>query len=194
MKVVGITGGIGTGKSTVAKLFEVMGVPVYNSDHRAKAMYFLPEVKAKVVELLGPEAYKSDTEVNREVISKKIFSNSTLLSKINAIIHPAVENDFNQFLETNKQHKFVIKETALLFETGLYKKVDKIVLVMAPMKVRLERIKQRDHTTEEEIYKRIKHQMPDEEKQPISDFVIDNNDTDGLIPQVIAVYNKLQNA
>lgn len=194
MIVVGLTGGIGTGKSTVAKLFEVMGVPVYDSDQRAKDLYFVPEVKQKVIELLGKEAYSADGQLNREFISKSIFSNSNLLSKINSIIHPAVEQDFKGFIDRNSAHKFIIKETALLFETGIYKKVDKIILVMAALEIRLKRVKERDGLKEEEILKRISHQMPDEEKSPISDFVISNNESDALIPQVLAVYEKLNHA
>lgn len=192
--IVGLTGGIGTGKSTVGKLFQVLGVPVYNSDDRAKEMYFLPEVKEKVIALLGNEAYHADDSLNRAYISQKIFSDSSLLSKINSIIHPAVEKDFTSFKEEYKSHKYIIKETALLFETGLYKKVDKIILVMAPLEERLKRVMQRDKSSREDVLKRISHQMPDEEKQPISDFVIDNNETEGLIPQVLAIHQKLQNA
>ncbi|HRD39897.1 MAG TPA: dephospho-CoA kinase [Bacteroidia bacterium] len=192
--IVGLTGGIGTGKSTVGKLFQVLGVPVYNSDDRAKEMYFLPEVKEKVIALLGNEAYHADDSLNRAYISQKIFSDSSLLSKINSIIHPAVEKDFTSFKEEYKSHKYIVKETALLFETGLYKKVDKIILVMAPLEERLKRVMQRDKSSREDVLKRISHQMPDEEKQPISDFVIDNNETEGLIPQVLAIHQKLQNA
>lgn len=191
---VGLTGGIGTGKSTVGKLFQVLGVPVYNSDDRAKEMYFLPEVKEKVIALLGNEAYQADGSLNRAYVSQKIFSDSSLLSKINGIIHPAVEKDFAAFKEEHKSHRYIIKETALLFETGLYKKVDKIILVMAPLEERLKRVMQRDKSSREDVLKRISHQMPDEEKQPISDFVIDNNETEGLIPQVLAIHQKLQNA
>ena len=162
--------------------------------HISKEMYFVPEVKQKVIELLGKEAYSADGQLNREFISKSIFSNSSLLSKINSIIHPAVEQDFKAFCEANGSRKFIVKETALLFETGIYKKVDKIVLVMAPLDLRLKRVKERDGISNEEILKRMNHQMPDEEKSPISDFVISNNETDALIPQVLAVYEKLQHA
>lgn len=194
MKIVGLTGGIGTGKSTVGKLFKVLGIPVYNSDERAKEMYFLPEVKEKVITLLGKEVYHTDGSLNRAYISQKIFSDSSLLSKINGIIHPAVEKDFQSFIESNREQKYIIKETALLFETGLYKKVDKIFLVMAPLEERLKRVIERDKSSREDVLKRISHQMPDEEKQPISDFVIDNNETEGLIPQVLSIHQKLQHA
>lgn len=194
MKIVGLTGGIGTGKSTVGKLFKVLGIPVYNSDERAKEMYFLPEVKEKVITLLGKEVYHTDGSLNRAYISQKIFSDSSLLSKINGIIHPAVEKDFQSFIESNREQKYIIKETALLFETGLYKKVDKIILVMAPLEERLKRVIERDKSSREDVLKRIRYQMPDEEKQPISDFVIDNNETEGLIPQVLSIHQKLQHA
>lgn len=192
--IVGLTGGIGTGKSTVGKLFEVLGVPVYNSDDRAKAMYFLPEVKEKVIALLGIETYSPDGSLNRAYVSQKIFSDSSLLAKINGIIHPAVEKDFQTFMNEHKSQKYIIKETALLYETGLYKKVDKIILVMAPLEERLKRVMERDKSNREDVLKRISHQMPDEEKQPISDFVIDNNETEGVIPQVLSIHQKLQNA
>lgn len=192
--IVGLTGGIGTGKSTVAHVFEVMGVPVYNSDLRAKEMYFLPEIKTRVIALLGQDAYTTEGKLNRDFISKKIFADSALLSKINGIIHPAVEEDFNAFVKANQKYPYLIKETALLFETGIYKKVDKIILVMAPMELRLSRVQIRDGVNQDEIYKRIRHQMPDEEKQPISDFVVVNDENTGLIPQVLEIHKKLTNA
>lgn len=113
--IVGLTGGIGTGKSTVARIFETIGVPVYCSDIRAKAMYYDSSVKEKVIELLGSEAYKSNGELNREFISKSIFSNATLLHKINSIIHPAVESDFKNFLENNNKEKFIVKGNCFAF-------------------------------------------------------------------------------
>lgn len=192
--IIGLTGGIGTGKSTVARLFEVIGLPVYYSDNRAKEMYFDPLVKEKVIELLGTEAYTSDRKINREYISKCIFSNASLLSKINSIIHPAVEQDFKNFIEHNCNRKLIIKESALLFETGLYKKVDKIILVMSPLELRLKRVILRDKSSEETVLKRINNQMPDEEKAPISDFVIKNDEQNALITQVLAVYEKLKHA
>lgn len=192
--IVGLTGGIGSGKSTVAKLFEVLGVPVYNSDVRAKEMYYKPEVKEQVIRLLGTNAYDAEGKLNAAHISKIVFSDSNVLQKINSIIHPAVENDFKEFVKQNSNHKLIIKESALLFEAGIYKKLDKIILVTSPIELRIARVTARDGVTRDEVIKRINHQLPDEEKAPISDFVIKNDETEGLIPQVIAAYEKLNNA
>lgn len=192
--IIGLTGGIGSGKSTVAKLFKAMGYPVYDSDYRAKVLYFLPEIKKQIIDLLGEDSYLDSKQINREYISKKVFNNSDLLSKLNSIIHPAVENDFKKFCEENKHHKHIIKETALLFEAGIYKKVDKIILVSAPVTLRIKRVMERDNTSESEVIRRINNQMPDEEKIPISDFVIYNNEESALIPQVLEVVSKLNHA
>lgn len=192
--IVGLTGGIGTGKSTVARIFGTINVPVYYSDDRAKELYFEADIKKKVIALLGHEAYTESGELNRKFISKSVFSNAKLLNQINAIIHPAVEIDFKKFQEANNIHKYVVKETALLFEAGIYKKVDKIILVTAPLNIRLQRVKLRDNLSEEEIIKRINSQMPDEEKLPISDFSITNDEKYALIPQVLAIHEKLKNA
>lgn len=194
MMTVGLTGGIGSGKSTVAKLFEVLGVPVYNSDLRAKAMYYQPEVKEQVVRLLGSNAYDTNGKLNPAHISAIIFKESEILHKINGIIHPAVEADFKFFANQHVQQKFIVKESALLFETGIYKKLDKNILVTSPLELRISRVQARDNISREDVIKRIRHQLPDEEKAPISDFVIHNDEMSGLTPQVLEVYEKLKNA
>jgi len=190
--IVGLTGGIGSGKSTVAKLFEVLGVPVYNSDLRAREMYYKPEVKEQVIALLGSTAYDTSGKLDPAHVSRVIFSDSAVLSKINSIIHPAVETDFKEYVARHADNKLILKESALLFETGLYKKLDKIILVTSPIALRIARIQLRDNIPEADVIKRISHQMPDEEKAPISDFVIVNDETTGLIPQVIEIFEKLK--
>lgn len=190
--VIGLTGGIGSGKSTVAKLFEVLGVPVYNSDMRAKEMYYKPEVKEQVIKLLGRDAYDEKGKLNPVHVSKIIFSDSGVLQKINSIIHPAVENDFKEFVLQHSKNKFILKESALIFETGLYKKLDKVILVTSPLELRVARVQSRDGITRDEVIKRINHQLPDEEKGPISDFIINNDEKIGLIPQVLEVFEKLK--
>ncbi len=190
--IVGLTGGIGSGKSTVAKLFGVMGVPVYNSDNRAKEMYYKPEVKEQVIRLLGSDAYDAEGKLDIKHVSKSIFGNSEFLSKINAIIHPAVDTDFRDFIVKHSAHKVLIKESALLFETGIYKKMDKTILVVSPLELKIARVQARDNISTEEIMKRVNHQLPDEEKIPISDFVIKNDEVTGLIPQVVEVFEKLK--
>lgn len=192
--VVGLTGGIGSGKSTVAKLFEVLRVPVYDTDTRAKQTYYKAEVKSSIIDLLGPEAYSEDGKLEPAIISKKVFGDSSLLQKLNAIIHPAVDADFKEFLKAHSGEKLIVKESALLFETGVYKKMDKNILVTSPLELRVKRVQQRDNAEPADIMKRIAHQMPDEEKIPISDFVIINDEKEAIIPQVLAIYEKLQNA
>lgn len=191
--VVGLTGGIGSGKSTVAKLFEVLGVPVYNSDIRAKEMYYKAEVKEQVIRLLGTNAYDENGKLNAPHISKTIFGDSGVLQKINGIIHPAVENDFKEFVHQHSQSKLILKESALIFEAGIYKKLDKTILVTSPLELRIARVQSRDGITRDEVIKRINHQLPDEEKAPISDFIINNDEKTGLISQVLEVYEKLKN-
>jgi len=189
--VVGLTGGIGSGKSTVAKLFEVMGVPVYNSDIRAKEMYYKPEVKEQVIRLLGTNAYDENGKLNPVHVSKIIFGDSNVLHKINAIIHPAVEEDFKEFALQHSNSKLILKESALIFEAGIYKKLDKTILVTSPLELRISRVQSRDSITRDEVIKRINHQLPDEEKAPISDFIISNDEETGLIQQVLDVFGKL---
>jgi dephospho-CoA kinase len=192
--VVGLTGGIGSGKSTVAKLFEVLGVPVYNSDIRAKEMYYKPEVKEQVKRLLGTNAYDESGKLNVAHISKTIFGDSGVLQKVNGIIHPAVENDFKEFIQKHSKSKLILKESALIFEAGIYKKLDKTILVTSPLELRMARVQARDKITADEVIKRINHQLPDEEKGPISDFIIKNDEKTGLIPQVLDVFEKLKHA
>lgn len=190
--VAGLTGGIGSGKSTVARLFELLGCAIFESDAIAKEVYFDPDVKPKVISLLGKESYLSETKIDKAFISSKIFSDTLLLQKLNAIIHPAVIHRSNLFLQKNPE-KVVIKETALLFEAHLEKDVDKIILVVAQDETRISRVIQRDGLSREEVQKKIKSQLPQEEKVKKADFIIYNDETELVIPQVIKIYNALAN-
>lgn len=194
MKKIGLTGGIGSGKSTIAKIFNVMGVPVYYSDDRARQMYFKPEVKKQVKTLLGEEAYINEKEINRAYISSKIFSDTQLLAKINDIIHPAVGKDFEQWLAAHENAPFVLKESAILFETGIYKSLDATILVVSPEKMRAERIAKRDGLSEEEVIKRFKSQLNDENKIPLADYVVFNDEVSSLIEQAVEIKNTLENS
>ncbi|HEY1039349.1 MAG TPA: dephospho-CoA kinase [Bacteroidia bacterium] len=187
MKTVGLTGGIGSGKSTVARIFETMSVPVYYSDDRAKEMYFVPDVKEKVIALLGKEVYLSETQIDKKLISAKIFSNTDLLHGINNIIHPAVKRDFSEWAAAKKDYAFVLKESALLFETGIYKTLDANILVVSPEYLRAKRIAKRDGLTEEEVLLRFKSQMNDEQKLPLATYIIHNDEEQSLIEQAIKI-------
>ncbi len=188
--IIGLTGGIGTGKSTVAKVFELLGAVVFDSDASAKQMYFLPEVRSRVIELLGKESYVSDTQLNKTYISNTIFSNTDLLKQLNQIIHPAVGEAFKAFVQ-KQPSSLIIKESALLFETGIYKELPVNVLVTSPLELRIGRVMQRDGLSRYDVEQKIKSQMSEDEKIKLADHVIYNNEKDSLIEQVITLYHKL---
>jgi len=191
--IVGLTGGIGTGKTMVAKLFSMFGAKVFNSDESAKLLYFDPLIKEKIIALLGKDCYTSDTTLNKKYISDKVFSDTALLQKLNAIIHPAVVNDFKKFA-AKYPNELIIKESAILFETGLYKGLDKTILVSSPIELRLKRVMERDGLSEQEVKNRIKSQLSEEEKLKLADFVINNNERDFLITQTLTIFNELTHA
>lgn len=175
MIVVGLTGGIGSGKTTVAKLFSALGVPVYNSDQKAKELMQNSDVLIKkIISLLGEESYKNK-KLNRSYIAQKVFKDKELLSDLNAIVHPAVRQNFLDWIAIQK-HSYVIQETALLFENKTEELYDKIILVIAPEEVRVQRVLQRDKNTKEAVLARISNQLSDVVKIPKADFVIENID------------------
>ena len=190
--IIGLTGGIGSGKSTVAKLFETMGCSIYNSDEKAKELYYNDSVKKQVINLLGNKAYLNEYEINKEYISKKIFSNTQLLQQINKIIHPTVKEDFIQFQSKHSPETLIIKETALLFETGIYKELDYSILVTAPVWLKIERVIKRNKVTKEDVEKRMLSQWSDERKTPLANFIIVNDNSQALIPQVLQILKKLK--
>lgn len=188
--IVGLTGGIGSGKTTVARLLETMGCVLYNSDDRAKELYFDPGVKADVIALLGAEAYSEKGELNKSHISGKVFSDKALLQQLNGIIHPAVKKDFETFTQRFSQ-RIIIKESAILFETGIYKDLEATILVTAPLHEKIQRVMARNHVTKEEVEKRMQAQWTDEQKIPLADYVIGNADNQALIPQALEILTKL---
>lgn len=192
--IIGLTGGIGSGKTTVAKLFETMGCAIYNSDDRAKELYFNPIIKQAVIELLGTEAYLSETVINKDFISKKVFSDTKLLHQLNDIIHPAVKADFIQFKSNFPLNTIIIKESALLFETGIYKDLNFNILITAPVDLKIERVMRRNSVSKNEIEKRMQAQWTDEQKTPLANAVITNDNRTALIPQVISIIETLKNA
>lgn len=190
--IIGLTGGIGSGKSTVAKLLETMGCAIYNSDDRAKALYFDAAVKLEIIKLLGKESYLNDREINPKYISGKVFSDTNLLHQLNQIIHPAVKNDFIEFTNRYSKVSLIIKESALLFETGIYKELDCNILVTASRETRIGRVLKRNSITKEEIEKRMQSQWTDEQKIPLADFIISNDKDSALIPQVLSIIEILK--
>lgn len=174
-KIIGLTGGIGSGKTTAAKIIEENGFPVYYSDDRAKEIVNdNANLKQKITELLGAEAYDENGNYNRAFVSEKVFENADLLSKLNALIHPAVKNDFENWV-SQQTTEFVFKETALLFELKLNESCFKSVLVTADDNLRIKRVMDRDGKTYRQVEAVINKQMPEKDKVKLADFVIYNN-------------------
>lgn len=173
--IVGLTGGIGSGKTTVAKFFKELGVPVYNSDKEArKLMKTSKKIKKGIIELLGENAYKGK-KLNKTYISDKIFNNENLLQKLNSIVHPAVRKHFLKW-KKKQDARYVIQETALIFENKSEDFYDKIILVVAPRSQRIQRVAERDSISTQQIENRLKNQLEDEQKIPLAHYVIDNTD------------------
>jgi dephospho-CoA kinase len=185
---IGITGGIGSGKTLVLSVFEKLGAPTYNADNRAKwMMNNSPKIVNKVFELFGQESYING-ELNRTFIAEQVFKNKDLLNQLNVIVHPLVFSDFKEWCDS-QNFPYIIKEAALLFESGSYKDMDAIITVDAPLEIRLKRASIRDQKSEEEIKGRIKNQYPNEIKVNAADFVINNDGITPILPQVIQLHN-----
>jgi dephospho-CoA kinase len=190
--LVGITGGIGSGKSTVCKLFSLLGVPIYTADERAKwLMNHDPQVKEKILASFGPKSYSSNGALNRGYLAETVFSNPEKVAVLNTLVHPAVGKDFAEWV-SQQNAPYLIKEAALLFETGAAKELDYVVNVSSPLRVRMARVLLRDpQRTEEQVNQIINQQLPDEEKNELADFSIKNTDNKLLLPQVIALHEQL---
>jgi dephospho-CoA kinase len=191
-KIVGLTGGIGSGKTTVANFFKALGIPVYIADEEAKELMIRSKViKRKLMQLLGDKAYV-DGKLNKPFIAHKIFNDETLLKKMNNIVHPKVAAHFKRWL--NKQDStYVIKEAAILFENGTHQFLDLIITVVAPEKERINRVLERDKTSEEKVKAIINNQWSDARKVKLSDFVIENLNLEETKKQVLKIHHKILN-
>lgn len=190
MKIIGLTGGIGSGKSTVANMFRELGIAIYIADDEAKKIMHTSKIKQQVISLLGENTYV-DNKLNSAYIASKVFKNKKLLNSLNEIVHPAVAKDFKDWVKGQKS-AYVIKEAAILFENEGYRKCDFNILVTADKKLRLKRILKRDNTNEEDVKERMQNQWPDAEKVKLADFVITNNEgLTNLKKQVYQIHEKL---
>lgn len=191
--IVGLTGGIGSGKSTVRKIFENLGVPVYDADYESKQLLNTDEeLKKELIKAFGEKIYSNEGFINKKVFAAIIFNDEKELEKANSIIHPAVEKHFLNWVNS-QEAKYVVKEAAILFESGSFKKTDKIITVSAPVELRIKRVCKRDNTNEEQVRQRIKNQMTDEERKSRSDWVIINDEKQLILPQILKIHDLLIN-
>jgi dephospho-CoA kinase len=186
MVTVGITGGIGSGKSTACKVFGILGIPVFLADIVAgRIQNEDPSVIQKLIATFGNEIYSDDGLLNRKQLASIVFTNRHLLEKLNSIVHPAVQMEFQDWKVRFSDTQYVLYEAAILFETGSFRKFDYTILVVADENERIERVIKRDQTNAEAVLQRMHNQMPDTEKRKLADFIIDNNDNQLIIPQII---------
>jgi dephospho-CoA kinase len=189
-KTIGITGGIGSGKSIVSRILQLMGYPVYSSDQRAKEI--MHEDRSLITDLknlFGEEAYL-DSNLNRPYIAAQIFRDDSKRTAMNELVHPAVRADFQNWVKQQKS-PLVFQESALLFETGSYKLFDGVILVSAPEEVRMQRIMERDQLTDEQVRARFNAQMPEEEKMKLTGHIIYNDGNHLLVPQILDILKRI---
>ncbi len=190
MKHIGLTGGIGSGKTTVASFFEELGIPVYNSDRRARyLMEHRKELRKGIVDLLGSRAYTGE-QLNTRFVARKVFSDGDLLSQLNALVHPVVREDFKEWAG-RQETPYVLQEAAVLFENGGYRNLDKVILVTAPRQERIRRVVARDGSSTADVTKRMDHQWPDSRKRELADFTIENSELENTRKQVLAIHREL---
>lgn len=192
---VGITGGIGAGKTLVCQMFSILGVPIYNADNRARTLMVENlEVKASLIANFGSVIYTESGVLNRSYLAGIVFKDKRKLKILNSIVHPAVADDFEKWVAANNHKKYIMKEAALLLETGAEEQLDQIITIVAPEKVREQRVMRRDpQRSTSEIRRIMQEQLPDEEKVKRSDYVITNDGDSLLIPQVLLIHEKLLN-
>lgn len=191
MLKIGLTGNIGSGKTTVAKVFEVLGIPVFYADAAAKSVMVIDaELIDGVKQAFGSEAYFTDGALNRKHIADIVFNNADELARLNALVHPAVFRAFDEWALQQTKAPYVIKEAAILFESGSYKMCHQTILVSAPLEQRLHRVMQRDGISREEAATRDVRQMSEEQKSRLANHIINNDGSRLVIPQVLALHQQ----
>ncbi len=190
MLIIGLTGGIGSGKSTVAKIFEVLGIPVYYADEEAKRIMNEDEtIRSKLIVLFGEESY-SGGKLNRPHIASIVFGDKEKLHQLNEIVHPVTIADSDRWMQSQTT-PYAIKEAALIFESGSYKQLDYVIGVSSPIELRIQRVINRDNISKPEVARRIQNQMPEEDKIKRCHFVLNNNEEQLVVPQVLELHKKL---
>ena len=192
---IGITGGIGAGKSLVSKVFSILGVPIYDADSRAKSIMTTDGILIKQIKQeFGDLAYDIEGNLDRGYLSQQIFNDEKKRIKLNELVHPRVAIDTEHWINQHQGVSYILREAALMFESGSHKKLEKCILVTAPEWLRIKRVKLRDpHRSEMEIKKIIASQMPEEEKRKLADFIIENDDTQLVLPQILELHQRFSN-
>jgi dephospho-CoA kinase len=187
---IGITGGIGSGKSLVCHIFKVLGVPAYDADSRAKIVMTTDGILIdQIKKEFGTLSYNENGELNREQLGKTVFNQPDRLARLNSLVHPRVALDYNQWVSEQSNANYCIKEAALLFEAGSYQLLDKIIVVTAPDELRIQRVLQRDsHRTRKDVEHIFRSQMPQEEKVKLADYIIKNDESELVVPQVLKLH------
>lgn len=189
MLKIGITGGIGSGKTTVTQIFQILGTPIYNSDLEArKLMIEDVALKANIKHHFGQDAYLETGNLNRKYLSDLVFKNAEKLQLLNSFVHPAVFKHFQHWCSLQKA-PYLLKEAALLFETNFYKQNDYNILVSSPLEMRIQNVMTRDNSSREKVLTIINKQMPENDKEELADFFIHNNEKNFLIDQVLALHD-----
>ena len=189
---IGITGGIGSGKSLVTKIFACLGIPVYDADSHAKELMTTDGILiSQIKKEFGDLSYLSDGTLNRKYLGEVVFSQQEKLDILNGLVHPRVRHDFAQWTDRYRDKPYVVREAALLFETGVYKLLDRTVVVYAPEDVRIRRVMKRDNRPEAQVRAIIRKQLSEEEKKALADDIIYNDDSILVIPQVLALHHRL---
>jgi dephospho-CoA kinase len=193
MKVIGLTGGIGSGKTTILKWFETQNIPCFESDVVAKTL-LNSSLKSRISKIFGNNIYNSSGILNRKKLAARVFNNPKELAKLNVIVHPAVENAFEDFKQKHKEDSIIIKEAAILFESGGYKNCDAIILVIASEESRIQRVLKRDKIKKKDIETRIRLQWSDDKKKVLSDYLIQNENFQTALDQANKILNSLLNS
>jgi len=189
---VGITGGIGSGKSTVCRVFSTLGIPVFIADHVAKELMHTDQgIREKLINLFGPDVYLPNQSIDRIYLAGIVFKNTSLLTQLNEIIHPEVQKAFEEWCLTKKS-PYILHEAAILFESGFHKIMDMTIAVVANEEERIQRVMKRDKINSEQVKQRIRNQWSDQQRVLLADFVISNNDNELIIPQILEIDKKIR--
>lgn len=194
MLKIGITGGIGSGKTTACNIFGNLGVKIFYADTEGRRLLNEDNgLKRKVKKVFGKDMYDLNGKLDRQRMSKLVFSNPNALEELSALVHPKVNQVFEEWLLLHERKPYIIKEAAILFETGYYHNLDKIISVFAPKESRIQRVMKRDQVGKEEVERRMRFQYTDEERNKLADFIIVNEDDTDLLPQVMELHEILLN-